>query len=123
MSKKERELQAQTAGEDAQAERQKDAMERTGSLSDFEGFGPRSEGEVKVSSGGPSARCSDVTGLDCGFEARTDESPEGAAGATDVDQILANLITHITREHPDHTLDQQTRNRLRRDLEGAGTPR
>jgi len=58
-------------------------------------------------------RCKDVTGLECDFVSKSDESAEWAERGLVTDQLLTNITTHIGKEHPERVLSEEEIDKLR----------
>jgi len=61
-------------------------------------------------------RCTEVSGVSCDFVAELDESVDRAARGSVVDQLLAQLTTHIAKRHPERALSPDEISALRDKL-------
>lgn len=52
-------------------------------------------------------KCSDVTRLSCDYVAQPDDSADWTDRGKVSDQLLAQLTTHIGKEHPDRVLSEE----------------
>lgn len=57
--------------------------------------------------------CNSVTGLDCDFVARPDDSADWAPRGEVREQLLTQITTHIGKAHPDRVLSQKEIEQLR----------
>lgn len=57
--------------------------------------------------------CTEVTGLDCDYVAEPDASSEWAERGKTSEQILAQLTSHVSAEHPGHDLSIDKINAIR----------
>ena len=60
--------------------------------------------------------CSDVTGIDCDFVASPDHAASWAKPGQIQEQLLAQITTHIGKEHPENVLPQERIEEIREQL-------
>lgn len=67
-----------------------------------------------------SVTCREATGLDCDYVAELDPSVDVAERGVAVDQLLAQLTTHVSRDHEDEAISPDQISKLRDRLTSGG---